>query len=1025
MKRIIIHIIVLMIIPVFIKIGNSQSIFENYNLLGIEHGLNANNLAIVLVDLDGFLWSGSTSLQVYNGHTFYTIPTGNGPRKIIGSKIYCLNQLDSNFIIAGTDRGISKINTRTFEIQNLQFPCIPEKISITNRTQDVLISSMGYIWVVTTGGVFQVDKNLKLIHSYYFPGDYTKHSIPIHPNRIIEFPDGRIWVTGPRLNSNSNYDQACVFEINPNNHSYHEIKPLPFKEYNRFLSFQQLNDTIAIIVYEDFCKNVVIIHFDLKLNSFTTIQHQPYNYYEMTPFLCKISEDEIGITSGTGKEYQIYNATSRKIFNHRLHPEILVKNLIKYKSDYFAATDRGLLRSTPINKLFSYSECKEIFFNESHFPTSVMENDSLIISTYIYSGIIIYDKRNQTCSVVKPVSPFEPNTQIHKIFIIDSSRWLICGNVCFWYNPISNSSKSISNNIKNAYPFELFSSTVHRDSKNNIWFGTINRKGIYTYNLDSNKVIHYPLELFDKFQSFSTFNTICEDKHSDLWFGSVSGSGLLQWKRNCNQFEIIYPKLNSEFYFNPNISSSALDPDGSIWFGTQGYGIFKLNVDEIKFTDYKDKFYLQDNYINSLTCDKKGIVWTTNISKLIRIDPTTYQSYEFNTYHGLPTGGITTHLVTGNQNLQYLINSKGYIYLHHTEFQYPIPDTTLIIRSIKANNQDVSIDQLSALSYEQNNLEIQFATPNLLDGFLNTYYFRFFDKDSNWISIGKEPILRLSGIGYGNYKVQLKICQNGSICFHKNLIDFNINRPYWKSPWYYGIFILIFVSLLFSIFIYDYRLKISEIEKDRDKEILRNKIAQDIHDEVGSSLTKIALSAQVASRINSLSQEDLKLRLSHVADDAKIASSQLRELVFSINPDFDHFDDMQAYFQEHARQYLDDSGIQLFFTIPKSKSNELVHPDIKRQLLLIFKEILNNIIKHAQAKQVWIRLEELPNKTYHFEIKDDGKGFDSVQAGKTSNGLRGMMQRAESISASLSLNSSPGSGTCIQLFGPLKLTNGY
>lgn len=96
----------------------------------------------------------------------------------------------------------------------------------------------------------------------------------------------------------------------------------------------------------------------------------------------------------------------------------------------------------------------------------------------------------------------------------------------------------------------------------------------------------------------------------------------------------------------------------------------------------------------------------------------------------------------------------------------------------------------------------------------------------------------------------------------------------------------------------------------------------------------------------------------------------------------------------------------------------MVHPDIKRQLLLIFKEILNNIIKHAQAKQVWIRLEELPNKTYHFEIKDDGKGFDSVQAGKTSNGLRGMMQRAESISASLSLNSSPGSGTCIQLLDP-------
>lgn len=1014
-----------MIIPVFIKIGSSQSIFSNYNILGLEQGLNTSNLSVILIDRDGFLWIGSTALQVYNGQTFYTIPTGIGPRKILGSKVFCLNQLDSSYIIVGTDKGISKINTRTFQIQNLIFPCIPEKFNITNRTQDILISSKGNIWAVTTGGIFHVNKNLSIIQSYYFPNDYTKYNNPIQPNRILEFPNGKIWVTGPRLSELVDNDQTCLFEIDPQNKFHHEIKPLPFKEYNRFLSFQQINDSVAVILYEDFCKNVQIIHYNLKSNTFRTIQHKPFQYYEMTPFLCKISDDEIGITCGTGKEYQIYNAATNNLVYHRMSPEILIKNLVKYKSNYFAATDKGLLKSTTINKLFSYSECKDIFPNESKYPTSVLENDSLIISTYLYSGVIIYDKRNQTCSLVKPISPYEPRTQISKIFIIDSSRWLICGNVSFWYNPILNKSWSFSKDIKSAYPFELFSSSVLKDSKNNIWFGTINRRGIYKYNIDSNTVIHYPLELFDKNQLFRLFNTIREDKNMNLWFGSVLGPGLLHWKRNANQFEIIYPNQNPGSYFNPNISSSAIDPDGSIWFGTQGYGIFKFNVDNFKITDYKDKFKLSDNYINTVNCDENGILWTTNINKLIRIDPKTFQCYEFNSYYGLPSDGITTHKVTGNPNLHYLINPKGYIYVHHTEFQYPIPDTTLIIRSIKANNQDVSIDQLSALSYEQNNLEIQFATPNLLDGFLNTYYFRFFDKDSNWISIGKEPILRLSGIGYGNYKVQLKICQNGSICFHKNLIDFNINRPYWKSPWYYGILILIFVSLLFSIFIYDYRLKISEIEKDRDKEILRNKIAQDIHDEVGSSLTKIALSAQVASRINSLSQEDLKLRLSHVAEDAKIASSQLRELVFSINPDFDHFDDMQAYFQEHARQYLEDSGIQLSFTLPKSKSNELVHPDIKRQLLLIFKEILNNIIKHAQAKQVWIRLEELPNKTYHFEIKDDGKGFDSVQAGKTSNGLRGMMQRAESISASLSLNSSPGSGTCIQLFGPLKLTNGY
>ncbi len=181
------------------------------------------------------------------------------------------------------------------------------------------------------------------------------------------------------------------------------------------------------------------------------------------------------------------------------------------------------------------------------------------------------------------------------------------------------------------------------------------------------------------------------------------------------------------------------------------------------------------------------------------------------------------------------------------------------------------------------------------------------------------------------------------------------------------------------------------------------------------------MASQIASRISNLSTDELKTRINQIAHDAKLASSQLRELVFSINPDFDHFEDMQAYFQEHARNYLEDSKIKLSFDLPKAKINDSLHPDIKRQLLLIFKELLNNIIKHSEAKQVWISLRELSNREYQLELKDDGIGFDPNQDRKASNGLRGMIRRAESIGAHLRIHSELNKGSVFSLTGPFKI----
>lgn len=210
------------------------------------------------------------------------------------------------------------------------------------------------------------------------------------------------------------------------------------------------------------------------------------------------------------------------------------------------------------------------------------------------------------------------------------------------------------------------------------------------------------------------------------------------------------------------------------------------------------------------------------------------------------------------------------------------------------------------------------------------------------------------------------------------------------------------------------------VEKAVEAERIRSRIAQDIHDEVGGSLTKISLSAQVASRLPDLSAVDLKERMIKLGADALHAAGQLREIVFAINPDFDRFSEMQAYFRETAHEFWRDTGTTLHFDFKKSKADPVVPPDVKRQLLLIFKEAQNNAAKHARSQQVWLTLKLLTGEAaYIMEVRDDGPGMPPAPLNGYTHGLSGIRIRAERIGAQLTIESAPGTGVRVLVTGKL------
>jgi signal transduction histidine kinase len=215
---------------------------------------------------------------------------------------------------------------------------------------------------------------------------------------------------------------------------------------------------------------------------------------------------------------------------------------------------------------------------------------------------------------------------------------------------------------------------------------------------------------------------------------------------------------------------------------------------------------------------------------------------------------------------------------------------------------------------------------------------------------------------------------------------------------------------------YETQIKLSQ-ERQATEEKIRNDIARDIHDEIGAALTKISLSTHILSKSDKIIDADTKNKILKIGADATQTHKQLRQLLFSINPSYDNFEVVQLYFNEIATFYFSDTNIQVEFLSYLSDANPKMDRIVKSQLLLILKESLHNIVKHAQASKVIIALNLIDQSNYQLLIKDNGIGFDDVNIKTFSSGLKNMEIRAQKINAHLSIKSTPKDGTEISVSG--------
>ncbi len=274
--------------------------------------------------------------------------------------------------------------------------------------------------------------------------------------------------------------------------------------------------------------------------------------------------------------------------------------------------------------------------------------------------------------------------------------------------------------------------------------------------------------------------------------------------------------------------------------------------------------------------------------------------------------------------------------------------------------------------------------------------------DAHWQSTkSSERMLRFSSLPPGEYTFEAKaITKNGLLEGNAFSFRFTIMKSWWTNWWFILLVNIIFVAIVYLVIRSraDQRLKV---------ELIRRGIASDLHDDIGATLSSINIYAEMAQE--ELGENEL---LGHIQQNVHDTISRLDDLVWSINPKNDTMGQLVHRMQYMATIILEAAGVQCHFNYHKKILETRLKLNDKRDLYLLFKEMVNNVVKHAQCRNCYMGIE-YDHSRLILTVRDDGIGFDVSKVEEVRNGLENMRYRAGRMNGTIHIDSRHKKGTNI------------
>ncbi|MFN8345562.1 MAG: histidine kinase [Spirosomataceae bacterium] len=324
----------------------------------------------------------------------------------------------------------------------------------------------------------------------------------------------------------------------------------------------------------------------------------------------------------------------------------------------------------------------------------------------------------------------------------------------------------------------------------------------------------------------------------------------------------------------------------------------------------------------------------------------------------------------------------------------------------KGKAKSFTSDNTIALAALEDDLIIRWSPCNC------SYRFRLEGVDSDTVN-WPYPVARYTNLQGGDYTFWVQAQQKGSWS-KPTVITLKVEKSTTEEGWFWpvvAVYVLLLVgAAIYFILLYNFRQKLK-------LHSLRNRIAADLHDEVGATLSSIAISTRLVEKKFGGKAPEMLSILQQIKTDSEDTIQSIRDTVWTLNPNNDSVDQLFEKMRSLAFQLLTPQDISLDFhnQLSGTELNRLKMSMEQRQnIYLIFKEALNNILKHAEATKVKVKLQMTQEGELHLFIADNGRGFDTTR-GYEGNGLKNYKKRALEGFMEIKLDSKVGKGTQLEV----------
>ena len=475
-----------------------------------------------------------------------------------------------------------------------------------------------------------------------------------------------------------------------------------------------------------------------------------------------------------------------------------------------------------------------------------------------------------------------------------------------------------------------------------------------------------------------------------MWIGF--SSGLTRYRQGS--FTLF---TTNEGLPSGGIAQIYLDHADRLWLASARSGLIRVDEPQAErpvFASYTTAQGLSSDLTSSIIEDLKGNIYVGTGRGLDELDPASGLIKHYTTAEGLASGSLLAAFCDQFGTLWFGTTKGLSRFVPLSEDRKAEPAILITKLSVAGLSQRVSAFgdtqmSLPQMSASQNQLQIDFVGLSFAPGEVLRYQYKLEGADSDWSAPTQQRTVNYANLAPRSYRFLVRaISSTGNISSAPASVTFTILPPVWRRWWFVSVCALAAALTIYAL----YRYRVARLVELAN---IRTHIAADLHDDIGSNLTRIAILSEVAHSQLGNGSPKVESPLLSIANISRESVASMSDIVWAINPKRDTLLDLVQRMRRFATEIFTPGGIEFQFHAPEVDDDLKLGASVRRDLFLVFKEALNNAVRHSGCTSVLIDFK-VERSWLVLTVRDDGRGFDFEKASE-GQGLLSMTRRARGL----------------------------